>query len=228
MSETIADPADASDPRQLPLDDAAIPDDDLLALLEALLLVAPEPASIDQLATGSGVSPERVTDMLEVLELDRLRGWVLLRHQGRFQLATAPRFAGHVRRFLGLEREARLTGASLETLAIVAYRQPVTRAEIEAIRGVDCSGVLANLHGRGMIDAVGRLPVVGNPIQYGTTPDFLRHFGLRSVDELPPLGDIGGADGLELLEQAVDAARSEMAEADEDAEQETPIGVSGM
>ena len=205
--------AGSPDPRQLPLDDAALPAGDLIALIEALLLVAPEPASIEELAAGCGVSPERVAEVLPELESDQTRGWVILRHKGRLQLATAPRFANQVRRFLGLEREARLTGASLETLAVVAYRQPVTRAEIEAVRGVDCSGVLANLHGRGLVDAVGRLPVVGNPIQYGTTPDFLRLFGLRSLDDLPPLGAVGEVDGLELLEQAA-AAALEMASAD--------------
>jgi segregation and condensation protein B len=206
--ETIG--LESADPRQLPLDDAAIPDGDLAALLEALLLVAPEPTSLEQLALGCGVSPERVAGVLPGLEADQTRGWVILRHQGRLQLATAPRFANQVRQFLGLEREAKLTGASLETLAIVAYRQPVTRAEVEAIRGVDCSGVLANLHGRGLIDAIGRLPVIGNPIQYGTTPDFLRHFGLRSLDDLPPLGSVGGMDGLELLEQTAAAALEEL------------------
>jgi segregation and condensation protein B len=211
---TDFDPAPDSledDPRQLPLDDAAIADGDLAALIEALLLVAPEPATVEQLATASGVSPERVSAALPALEGDQTRGWVILRHQGKLQLATAPRFANQVRQFLGLEREARLTGASLETLAIVAYRQPVTRAEIEAIRGVDCSGVLANLHGRGLVDAVGRLPVVGNPIQYGTTPDFLRHFGLRSLEELPALGLVGEVDGLELLEQTAAEALETLA-----------------
>ncbi|MFM9106155.1 MAG: SMC-Scp complex subunit ScpB [Chloroflexota bacterium] len=207
MTVTAAGPTgEAPDSRQLPLDDAAIPDGDLAALIEALLLVAPEPATIEQLADGCGVSPERVAEVLPILEGDQTRGWVILRHQGRLQLATTPRFANQVRRFLGLEREAKLTGASLETLAIVAYRQPVTRAEIEAIRGVDCSGVLANLHGRGLIDAVGRLHAAGTPIQYGTTPDFLRHFGLRSLEDLPPLGAVGGIDGLELLEQAAASA----------------------
>jgi segregation and condensation protein B len=120
------------------------------------------------------------------------RGWTVLRHNGTVQLASAPRFAERVRSFLKLNRESRLSGAALETLTLVAYRQPVTRAEIDALRGVDSSGVLAKLHARGLIEIVGRLSTVGNPHQYGTTIEFLRHFGLKSLDDLPPLEEISG------------------------------------
>jgi segregation and condensation protein B len=114
-----------------------------------------------------------------------------------------------VRRFLGLDREARLSGASLETLAIVAYQQPVTKAEIEAVRGVDCSGVLHTLLQRGLVEQVGRLTAPGNPIQYGTTPDFLLHFGLRSLADLPPLGQVQGQDVRGTLEAVIAAAELE-------------------
>lgn len=198
--------APAPDGRQLPLADAEIDPAELAALVEAMLLVAPEPVAPTDLAEAAGVSVERIAEAVEALEGRTSRGWVILRHGGTLQLATAPRFAAQIRAFLGLERETRLSGAALETLAIVAYRQPVTRAEVEAVRGVDCSGVLATLHARGLIDAVGRLPVVGNPIQYGTTPDFLRHFGLRSLQELPPIGEVSGQDGAALLEAAAAVA----------------------
>src|SRR5581483_5599816 len=132
-------------------------DDELPSLLEALLLAAPEPATIQQLAEAAGVSTDRVESTLAELSATNHRGWQIVRHADRVHLATAPRFAAQVRRFLRLERESRLTGASLETLAIVAYRQPVTRAEIDAIRGVDSSGVLSTLLGRGLIEVVGRL-----------------------------------------------------------------------
>ena len=186
--------------------DGLSPGPDLQALIEALLLVAPAPATPEQLALGAGVSVSDVEAALTAMEADQARGWVIQRHRGAVQLATAPRFAEQVRRFLGLDRETRLSGAALETLAIVAYRQPVTRAEIEAVRGVDCAGVLATLHGRGLIEAVGRLQTVGHPIQYGTTPEFLRHFGLRSLAELPPLGDVEGRDAGALLEAATATA----------------------
>jgi segregation and condensation protein B len=91
-----------------------------------------------------------------------------------------------VRRFLRLERGSRLSGAALETLALTAYREPVTRAEIEAMRGVDCTGVLPTLHARGLIEIAGKLPTAGNPNQCVTTLEFLRQFGLNSLADLPP------------------------------------------
>lgn len=172
------------------------------ALIQALLLASPEPSTAAQLAIGAGLSEEEVIETLTSLRADALSGWLVQEHHGTWQLATAPRFAAQVRRFLRLDRESRLSGASLETLAIVAYQQPVTRAEIESVRGVDSSGVLATLHARSLIEAVGRLSTPGNPIQYGTTPDFLRHFGLTSLADLPPLGQVDGRD----LRDALNAA----------------------
>ena len=177
--------------------------DDLLALLEALLFVAREPPTIAQLAQASGVSTAAIESAIEQMSRENNRGWVVLRHHDTVQLASAPRFAEPIRRFLGLERETRLSGAALETVAIIAYRQPVTRAEIEAVRGVDCAGVLATLHGRGLVQEVGRVDSVGHPIQYGTTPEFLRHFGLQSLADLPPLGEVEGRDARVLLEAAI-------------------------
>lgn len=179
---------------------------ELSALIEALLLVAPEPATVSELAKGAGVGTDDIERALDDLEQAPERGWVVQRHLGRVQLATAPRFAEQVRRFLGLDREARLSPAALETLAIIAYQQPVTRTEIDAVRGVDSSGVLATLHDRGLIETAGRRPTVGNPFEYHVTPNFLRHFGLRSLAELPPLGDIEGRDARTALDAAVAAA----------------------
>jgi segregation and condensation protein B len=175
------------------------------ALIEALLLAAVTPPTVEELAAGAGLTVAEVESALVGLEHDLTRGWVVQRHGATLQLATAPRFAAYVRRFLRLEREARLSPAALEALAIVAYQQPVTRAEIEAIRGVDCSGVLATLHARSLIESVGRLTTPGNPIQYGTTPDFLRHFGLRSLADLPPLGEVDGRDARSALAAATAA-----------------------
>jgi len=190
---------------QLPLGerDGPAPGPELRALVEALLLVAEEPPTVGELARGAGVAAAEVEAALAELAGQRDRGWVVVRHHDTVQLASAPRFAPFVRRFLGLEREARLSAAALEALAVIAYRQPVTRAEIEAVRGVDCTGVLATLHNRGLIEAVGRLETVGQPVQYGTTPAFLRHFGLGSLAELPPLGEVGGKDAGVLLEAAL-------------------------
>ena len=185
---------------------AALGGAELVALVEALLLVAPGPATTDELARGAGVDRRQVEAALAELEQSDGRGWVIQRHGDRVQIATAPRFAPYVRRFLGLEQEARLSSAALETLAIVAYRQPVTRAEIDAVRGVDCSGVLTTLLGRGLIEVVGRRATVGSPLEYATTPEFLLHFGLRSLAELPSLGEVEGRDGRALLEAVTGAA----------------------
>lgn len=185
---------------------SSMTDDELAALVEALLLVAHEPPTVEELAAGADVPADDIERALAWLDEREDRGWVIQRHGRRIHLATAPRFAAKVRAFLGLDREARLSSASLEALAIVAYEQPVTRAEIDRVRGVDSSGVLAKLHARGLVEPVARLATVGNPIQYGTTADFLKHFGLRSLDDLPPLGEINGKDGRDLLNAALASA----------------------
>lgn len=162
----------------------------LPALLEALLLVTPEPVSIADLAEAAETSSEAIEAALTLMEQREDRGWVIVRHQATVHLASAPRFAQQVRRLLRLERESRLSGAALETLALIAYRQPVTRAEVEALRGVDCSGVLSSLLARSLIEICGRLPTVGNPNQYATTVEFLRQFGLTSLAELPLIEEL--------------------------------------
>lgn len=190
--------------QRLPLDvfDGPPPGTERDALILALLLAAPEPATAAQLATGAGLREADALETLRGLRPTERDGWVVQEHHGTWQLATAPRFAAQVRRFLRLDRESRLSNAALETLAIVAYQQPVTRAEIETVRGVDSSGVLATLHNRSLIEAVGRLSTPGNPIQYGTTSDFLKHFGLASLAELPPLGQVDGRDVRDALNAA--------------------------
>lgn len=196
---------DSGESTQLKLDREIGPDlplEELGALVEAFLLVAAEPPTIEELAAGASTRRENIEVALAHLADREDRGWVLQRHEDRIRLATAPRFASQLRAFLGLDREARLSAAALETLAIVAYQQPVTRSEIEAVRGVDCSGVLATLHARGLIEPVARRPTVGNPIQYGTSADFLNHFGLRSLADLPPIGTINGVEGRMVLEEA--------------------------
>jgi segregation and condensation protein B len=189
---------------------AELSDEELVHLAEALLLVAPGPSSIEELARGADVSIERMASAVEFLATQTSRGWVIQRHGEKVQLATAPRFSGAVRRFLGLEREARLSTAALEALAVVAYQQPVTRAEIDRVRGVDCSGVVSTLLSRGLIEVVGRLAAPGNPMQYGTTPEFLLHFGLSSLADLPPLGQVDGRDGQIVLESISAAAVADL------------------
>lgn len=181
---------------------------ELAALIEALLLVSPEPPTVTELAEAAAVTPARIDEAVAELDSERTRGWIVQRHGDHLHLATAPRFASQISVFLGLEREGKLSSAALETLAIIAYQQPVTRSEIEAVRGVDSSGVLATLHARELIEPVSRLAAIGNPFQYGTTVSFLRLFGLSSLADLPPLGSIEGTDGSGLLEHAMSGAES--------------------
>jgi segregation and condensation protein B len=169
-----------------------------------MLFVAPEPPTITELAAGAELEEAEIERGLAILQAHPHRGIVVQRHGNRVSLGTAPAIAAQIRRFLGLDREARISSAAMETLAIIAYRQPVTRAEIEAVRGVDCSGVIATLHARNLIEPVSRRPTVGNPIQYGTTAEFLRHFGLASLAELPSLGTINGLPGQDVLAGAIE------------------------
>jgi segregation and condensation protein B len=188
---------------------ASVAREELPALLEALLLVSPEPATLRDLADAAGVPIAAVEEALNALNDDPSRGWVVIQHRGTAHISSAPRFAPYVRRFLRLDREARLSSAALETLALIAYRQPVTRAEIESLRGVDCSGVLATLYGKDLIEVAGKLPTVGNPHQYVTSLEFLKQFGLRSLADLPPLAELADGRSEPVFEQFRESARGE-------------------
>lgn len=160
----------------------------LSARLETLLFVAPGAVTIDQLAAALEISPEEVEAGLAELEAGYGgRGLRLQRHAGSLQLTTAPELADLVERFLGLEAIAHLSRAALETLAIVAYQQPVTRPQVDAIRGVNSDAVLKSLLSKGLVQEVGRAEGPGRPILYSTTAEFLQHFGLNSLEDLPPL-----------------------------------------
>ncbi len=162
--------------------------DELLRYLESLLFVAAEPAEIAQLAAALDVKASELEAALADLSAQyRARGLRVQRRGQRVALASAPESAPYVEKFLGLNATTRLSQAALETLAIIAYRQPITRAEIEALRGVDCDGVLRTLTARQLIAEVERLDTVGHPILYGTTFEFMRYFGLQSLDQMPPL-----------------------------------------
>ena len=156
--------------------------------LEAMLFVAPEPVTTAQLATALDVAPSVVERGLNELDAAlAARGLRLQRHAGRFQLTTAPQLAELIERFLGLESTTHLSRAALETLAIIAYQQPVTRPQIDAIRGVNSDSMMKSLLHKGLILESGRADGPGRPILYSTTPEFLQHFGLSSILEMPPL-----------------------------------------
>jgi segregation and condensation protein B len=160
----------------------------LAVKLEAILFVAAEPVTTAQLATALDVAPSVIERGLN--ELDEslsTRGLRLQRHAGRTQLTTSPQLAELIERFLGLESTTHLSRAALETLAIIAYQQPVTRPQIDAIRGVNSDSMMKSLLHKGLILESGRAEGPGRPILYSTTPEFLQHFGLNSILEMPPL-----------------------------------------
>jgi segregation and condensation protein B len=164
------------------------PELNLETKLEALLFSAPGPVTIGQLAQSLEITTRAIEKGLEIL--DRYyedRGLRVQRHRGRVQLTTAAGIAGLIETFLGLEATSRLSYAALEALAIIAYQQPVTRPQIDAIRGVNSDSVLKNLLTKGLVQESGRAPGPGRPILYETTTEFLQHFGLNDLDELPPL-----------------------------------------
>jgi segregation and condensation protein B len=177
-----------SSPKQIHLGMVEYDADEAAAILEAMLFASGEAEDFATLSTVLGWSQRDVRASVMALECQLLqeeRGIVLQRSGDSVQLVTAPKHAPVIERLLGIERRTRLSSAALETLALVAYRQPVTRAEIESVRGVDSSGVLSTLVARELIEAMGRRPSPGNPVEYRTTPAFLQFFGLTSLDELP-------------------------------------------
>ncbi|MFL5804708.1 MAG: SMC-Scp complex subunit ScpB [Roseiflexaceae bacterium] len=173
-------------PRLLDIPPALAPT--TVQLIESLLFIAGEPVTITQLAHALELAPDAVEAALEQLAAAcRERGVRVQRSGDSVQLVSAPEAAAVVERFLGVGPPPRPSAAALETLAIIAYRQPITRAQIEAIRGVDSSGVVRALLARDLIVEASRLETVGRPILYATTPEFMRQFGLSSLAELPPL-----------------------------------------
>ena len=156
------------------------------SLIESLLFVADRTVTVDSLSTALDISVEDVEAALLALDTDcQGRGIRIQRKGDRLQLVSAPEAGPQIQRFLGLEISGRLSTAALETLSIVAYRQPVTRAQIEAIRGVNSDSVLRSLVRRGLLEEAGRAQTAGLPILYGTTFEFLGQFGLQKLDDLP-------------------------------------------
>ena len=161
---------------------------ELKASLEALLFVAPVAVTPSQLASALEIPESEVESGLKLLAADfQERGLRLQRHAGRLQLTTAPEMSEVIERFLGLEISSHLSRAALETLSIVAYQQPVTRPQVDSIRGVNSDGVMKSLLHKGLIQDIGRAEGPGRPILYASSTEFLQHFGLASLDDLPPL-----------------------------------------
>ncbi len=160
----------------------------LEAVIEAVLFVAGDPVPVTQLAEWLDVPQQAVQDALPRLAQQlQGRGISLLFHEQRVQLISVVVAAPVMRRMLGQSGTTKLTNAASEVLTIIAYRQPITRAQIEAIRGVDCSTLVRQLQVRELVVEVGRMDTVGRPVLFGTTEQFLRQFGLTSLAGLPIL-----------------------------------------
>ena len=157
-------------------------------LVENLLFMAQEPLSLGRIADALPHSKEEIAAALDALQAEYLdRGLKLRFVSGGWELTTDPSMADDVREFFDLQKRKRLSRQALETLSVIAYNQPITRSAIEAVRGVQTSGTLNTLIESGLIRIIGQKETVGNPYIYGTTDEFLRHFGLGDVSELPPL-----------------------------------------
>jgi len=162
----------------------------LAAALEAILFSAGEPLELKRLADALETGAEEVKQALEVLRealSAQERGICLLRLGEQYQLCTKQDYAQAIRGVMEIKRNTPLSAAAFEVLAVIAYNQPITKAYIEQVRGVDCSGVIATLCQRGLIEERGRLDLPGRPLVYGTTAQFLRCFCLESLEDLPPL-----------------------------------------
>ena len=161
---------------------------ELAHVIEAILFVAGEPVDVNELKKALEVSEDEVYRAINELDSDysyHRRGICLKRFGSHIQLSTRAEFAPYVERLLQPIQKQSLSQSAMETLAVVAYRQPVTKLEIEAVRGVKCDYSVQSLVNKGLIIEVGRKEALGRPILYGTTDKFLSHFGLSSLEELP-------------------------------------------
>ncbi len=203
---------------------AALIDAELVRALEAIILVATDPVPVDLLAQILGRREAVVESLCASLAAayeEAGHGFQLVRVAGGFRYQSHPDVSVYVERFILDGQKARLSGAALETLAIVAYKQPISRAQIASIRGVDPDGVLRTLQGRGYIDQVGRDPGPGQAVMWGTTPAFLEKLGINSVNDLPPIVEfIPGANIVEALEVGLRISKND------DLEVSTPEPVS--
>jgi len=194
-------------------------DQQLKSAIEALVFTAGSPLSLDRLKGifEAEAATEQIETQIRALQqdyTDRGAGLMVVEVAGGFQFATRPEHYGWIRKFRTVKTSTKLSRPALETLAIVAYKQPITRTEVEAIRGVNIGGIMRNLMERRLVKIVGKKDVPGKPMLYGTTPEFLQYFGLKDLSALPTLKEFqeleAGEEIMEVLppEQEVDASAS--------------------
>lgn len=179
------------------------------SVIESLLFVTGEPLPLKDISTYLELEEKKVVDILEEMAKeysDESRGISLISINGAYQFVTKQENSHYIQKLLKKNRKQSLSQASIESLAIIAYKQPITRIDIDEIRGVKSESALQKLSEKGLIKEVGRLEVPGRPILYGTTDEFLRQFGLKTLKELPSLDLYGGEEednSLELLNRAI-------------------------
>lgn len=172
-------------------------------ILEAIMFVAAEPISLEQIQETLDISPLEIARAIEILakEYDTKNSGLYLKRFGDYiQLASRKDYAPFVEKVLQPLQKRSLSNSALETLALVAYKQPITKAEIEAIRGVKCDSILQSLMKKRLIVEVGRKKTIGRAILFGTTDEFLSHFDLKSLKELPPIKEL--EDSSELIHES--------------------------
>ena len=195
---------------------------ELQAAAEAILFASGEPLELERMAQALELDCEYTEKILEKLKADldeRESGLCVLRMEDRFQLCTRKQYAGLIRRVLEVKKNAPLSPAAFEVLAVIAYNQPVTKSYIEQVRGVDCSSVVNTLCQKGLVEEKGRLELPGRPLLYGTTPEFLKCFCMSSLTELPelPEKDLPKIEDILEADAAVNAIEQEPAPPEEEA-----------
>ncbi len=188
--------------------------DEIVRLVEAILMVADHPLSLKEISDviGADVTSSQISDAIEVLNRfyeDSNRSFRIRHIAKGWQLFVLPEFSPWIRKLYIAYRQERLSRAALETLAIIAYKQPITKVEIEQIRGVACDGVIRGLFEKNFIKIEGRKEVPGRPFLYGTTDQFLNYFGLGSLKDLPKLEEFEYIIG-EISQQEVDLGLGEV------------------
>jgi segregation and condensation protein B len=166
-----------------------------IAITEAILFAAGEPVSVDRLSEAAGIDPDTVTKLIGQLERKYNvsdSGLRIIRLEDSYQITTRAEYAPFIKTALEIKRHAPLSQAALEVLAVIAYNQPVTKAYVEQVRGVDSNSVVNSLAERGLIEEAGRLDLPGRPVTYRTTQAFLRSFGISKIAGLPPFPDEEG------------------------------------
>ena len=158
--------------------------------IEAILFASGSPVELSRIANALEISEKQAEEQISVLIDDynsAQRGITIIKLKDSYQMVSVKEYAPQIRTIMDLRRNSPLSQAALEVLAVVAYNQPVTKAFVEQVRGVDCSGVIGSLTLKGLVEEKGRLELPGRPLLYGTTESFLRCFNISSLEELPPL-----------------------------------------